>query len=59
MNLDGNYSAFKSLVEKYLKPEILAEPSVSNSSGPINRQLMIILLLKWKRVGSSLIINGF
>ena len=33
-NLDGNFSAFQSLVEKYLKPEIEQEPTVGGNSTP-------------------------
>ena len=54
MNLDGNYSAFKSLVEKYLKPEILAEPSVSNGSGPINASADDNILIEMEASGKFL-----
>ena len=35
-SLDGNFSAFKVLVEKYLMPEIASGPKVAGSLGPID-----------------------
>ena len=35
-NLDGSFSAFKSLLEQYLKPEIVSEPTVYDSQGEVD-----------------------
>lgn len=53
-NLDGNFFDFKLLVEKYLKPEILNQPVVSNSTGPIDANAGDAILIEMEGTGKFL-----